>query len=313
MISVDRDALVAQLGAVLVDLLGRHVEREVVHRADRGHAPLGPAATRPARPRVPRGTRRRRCRRRRCPCRGRSAGPTAGKLERLHELHAEHVLVPSDRLGHVAADEGEVVEAPQLELGVGVRSGRWPSIPQTRRCPAESSTVRTRAQTPRDPQVRGESPQDRPVDVRAPVRRPRPGRRARHRHRHARRLVDRLRQLARRARARLPRLRPLRQPGPQDARRAARARADPGRLARRQPVRLLPALQVVSRARLLRGEDRGAQGVGRVRPVLAARAGAARVHRRARARASGESTTRSSMRCASTSTTRRSWSSPTSR
>ena len=43
-----------------------------------------------------------------------------------------------------------------------------------------------------------------------------PGRRAGHRDGHARRLVDGVRQLARRARARVPRLRPLRQPRPQD-------------------------------------------------------------------------------------------------
>ncbi len=85
-------------------------------------------------------------------------------------------------------------------------------------------------------------------------------------------------------RARVPRLRALREPRPQDRARAPRARPDARRLARRQPVRVLAALQVVPRARLLGGEDRGAEGVAGVRPVLAARTRAARVHRRARAR-----------------------------
>ena len=44
----------------------------------------------------------------------------AGQLQRLDQLHAEHVLVPRDGLGHVPADERDVVEPPQLELGVGV-------------------------------------------------------------------------------------------------------------------------------------------------------------------------------------------------
>ena len=72
-------------------------------------------------------------------------------------------------------------------------------------------------------------------------------------------------------------------PTARSRRRAARARPDPRRLAGRQPVRVLAALQVVPRARLLGGEDRGAQGLEHLRPVLATRAHAARVHRRARA------------------------------
>ena len=190
---------------------------------------------------------------------------------------------------------------------------RMPSIPQIHR-----SSLAIRLHSPacpdsaRSPGPRPNAP-DRPVDVRAPVRRPRPGRRARHRDRHAGRLVDGVRQLARRARARLPGLRPLRQPEPQGRARPARARPDPRRLARRQPVRVLPALQVVPGARLLRGEDRGAQGVGRVRPVLAARAGAARVHRRARARLRPRRRRGVRRDAESTSTTRRSSSSPTSR
>ena len=65
--------------------------------------------------------------------------------------------------------------------------------------------------------------------------------------------------------------------------------------------------------RVLRGEDRGAQGVERVRPLLAEGAGAARLHRRARARVRPGRRRRCSTRSASTSTTSRSWSSPTSR
>jgi hypothetical protein len=42
------------------------------------------------------------------------------QLERLDELHAEHVFVPRHRLGHVAAHERKVIDAAQLELGVGV-------------------------------------------------------------------------------------------------------------------------------------------------------------------------------------------------
>ena len=66
--------------AVLLDLVGRHVERHVVHRAD-GAGEVGlcragrQVPTRPARRRARPGTRRRRaCRRRRC--RRRSAGPS---------------------------------------------------------------------------------------------------------------------------------------------------------------------------------------------------------------------------------------------
>ena len=115
--------------------------------------------------------------------------------------------------------------------------------------------------------------EDRPVDVRAAVRRPGPGRRAGHRNRHARRLVDGLRELARRPGARrVAASRSTRAPTARSPR-AARARPDPGRLARRQPVRVLAALQVVPRARLLRGEDRGPEGLGSVRPLLAAGAG----------------------------------------
>ena len=63
--------------------------------------------------------------------------------------------------------------------------------------------------------------------------------------------------------------------------RPARAGSDPRRLAGRQPVRVLAALQVLPRPRLLGGEDRGAQGLEHLRPVLSARTHAARVHRRA--------------------------------
>jgi hypothetical protein len=47
--------------------------------------------------------------------------PTSlGQLECLHELHAEHVLVPSDGLGHVAAHQREMIDAAELELRVRV-------------------------------------------------------------------------------------------------------------------------------------------------------------------------------------------------
>ena len=224
------------------------------------------------------------------------------QLERLDELHAELVLVPGDRLGHVSADQRDVVEAAQLELGVGVprcshgpscrtcraliahdrdepvKPWRWamqrPSIDRRLRAslPVTDCIQSADATSPSDPSRRGHLA-GRPVDVPAVVRRPRPGRRARHGDRHAGQLVDGVRQLARRARARRSRLRPLRQPGPQGARRAARARPDPRRVARRQPVRVLPALQGLPRLRLLGGEDRGAQGVGGVRSVRARSSG----------------------------------------
>ena len=63
--------------------------------------------------------------------------------------------------------------------------------------------------------------------------------------------------VARRARATPSRLRPLPQPERAARPGAARARPDPRRLAARQPVRLLPALQVVPHRRHQRGEDRG--------------------------------------------------------
>ena len=55
--------------------------------------------------------------------------------------------------------------------------------------------------------------------------------------------------------------------------RAPRARPDPRRVARRQPVRVLPALQGVPRLRLLGGEDRGPQGLAGLRPVRARSSG----------------------------------------
>ncbi len=58
-------------------------------------------------------------------------------------------------------------------------------------------------------------------------------------------------------------LRPLRQPDAAARPGAARAGPDPGRVGRRQPVRLLPALQVPARAGRERGEDRGRARTGR--------------------------------------------------
>ena len=121
MICVTLTPLLLQLLGILVHLLGRDIERDVVHRADGGHAVAI----------LERFT---------AHALGRAREPEEGdavdtvahveeevlpasarQLERLHELHAQHLVVPSDGLGHVAAHEGKVVEAPNLELGVGVR------------------------------------------------------------------------------------------------------------------------------------------------------------------------------------------------
>ena len=105
--------------AIFLDLLGRHVERNVVHGPDgaRQVALIGS----------------------RCGCAdpgyavGRVGEPKEGEavataaveeevlahagrqLDGLHQRHAEHIRVEVDRLLHVAADEGEMVDPPQLE------------------------------------------------------------------------------------------------------------------------------------------------------------------------------------------------------
>ena len=204
MISVTSTPLSSSFSRYSSNFSGGDVERDVVHRADRGHAVADGRSGRRRRDRLARHAL------------GRVREPeerdavdavahveeevlaaAAGQLERLHELHAEHVLVPGDGLGHVAADEREVVEAAQLELGVGVLGsrpcapldddrhalhtvdrGRSRSIAPGR---ARSGTVAYSPAMPRLRQIptrRGHRP-DRPVDVRALVRRPRPGRRAR--------------------------------------------------------------------------------------------------------------------------------------
>jgi len=135
-----------------------------------------------------------------------------------------------------------------------------------------------------DSQIRG------PQRVRAPRLRPdvrpgpRSGGRAGHRDRHAGQLVDGLRQLTRGVPPRDGGVRALRQVGRAAGPGAPRARPDPGRLAVRVQLRVLPALQVVPQAGHIRGEDQGHPGLGRVRPVQPAGAGRAGHDRRDRGR-----------------------------
>ena len=105
--------------AVLVDLLGRDVEGDVVHGADGAGelALIGPP---------PRGTDTR-------DAVGGVGEPEEGEavtapaveeevlahagrqLDRLHQWHAEHVRVEVHRALHVPADQGEVVDPAELE------------------------------------------------------------------------------------------------------------------------------------------------------------------------------------------------------
>jgi hypothetical protein len=50
-----------------------------------------------------------------------SAAAVVGKLQGLHQLHAQNVRVKIHRALHVAARQGEVVNASELELGIGER------------------------------------------------------------------------------------------------------------------------------------------------------------------------------------------------
>ena len=130
--------------AVLLDLLGRHVEGDMVHGADRARqvALVGP--------------RRRRA----------DAGHTVGRvgepeeseavataaveeevlshvgrqLDRLDQRHAEDVRIEVDGAFHVAAHECEMVDAPQLESAPVACDCHQPALP--RRCRTCDAAVR---------------------------------------------------------------------------------------------------------------------------------------------------------------------------
>ena len=133
MISVTATPLLSSFAAVLVHLLGRrHRTRGgswCRSRSRRGD----PGATRRARPPVLGEPEERDAVDARCPCRGRSADRARPAARASSRASCRARRVPSDGLGHVAAHKGEMVEAPQLELGVVVR-GASHGIPQTSAC-----------------------------------------------------------------------------------------------------------------------------------------------------------------------------------
>src|SRR5882724_12691497 len=124
----DSNALRSELVAIGLNLVARHIQRDVIHGAD-GRTPWGPGEP-AARLRDPR--------------RGwgrivepkerdgvtpiadieeemLAAAAVVGKLQGLHQLHAQNVRVKIHRALHVTARQGEVVYAAELELGIGER------------------------------------------------------------------------------------------------------------------------------------------------------------------------------------------------
>src|SRR5262249_44716988 len=124
----DGNALGPELVAIGLNLVARHIQRDVIHGAD-GRTPCGPWE--PAA-------------RLRDPWSGwgrivepkerdgvatiadieeemLSVAAVVGKLQGLHQLHAQNVRVKIHRALHVTARQGEVVNASELELGIGER------------------------------------------------------------------------------------------------------------------------------------------------------------------------------------------------
>jgi len=118
----DGDALGLQARIVFVELLRRHVEGDVVHRAvgadDRALAGQARRA----------GNARLRFRSAGKPEEGEAVAvadveeemlsEAAGKVDRLGQRHAEHIAIEPHRARHVFAHQRQMVDAPDLELHV---------------------------------------------------------------------------------------------------------------------------------------------------------------------------------------------------